>query len=308
MLDDVHHLQSAEALDVLARALRPGARRAPPCCSASRSRPALPLARLRAGGRLLEIDAGDLRMTPAEGAAMLRAAGARVSDEEAALVVRRTEGWPAAIYLAALLLRDGEALSAHGTVGPGDPHLAEYVREEVLAHADAQDAVFLTQSSIFDELRPEICDEVLGRTDSAQRLRALVDADLLVMPADAGRSAFRVHALFRALLQSELRSRGTAEEHALHRRAADAFRARGDGERAIHHAVAAADPGLAAELIWEIGPEMIAGGRGATVDRWCSWLSPEDAAAHPCIPLARGWVALEAGDSETAAQTARPSS
>ena len=135
VLDDVHHLQSAEALDVLARAVRPGARRARPCCSASRSRPALPLARLRAGGRLLEIDAGDLRMTPAEGAAMLRAAGARVSDEEAALVVRRTGAGPRPLPRRPCCCATATPTEPDGAIGPDDPHLVEYVRDEVLANA-----------------------------------------------------------------------------------------------------------------------------------------------------------------------------
>lgn len=299
VLDDVHHLRSTEALDVLA-ALCDEAPATSSLLLGSRSRPALPLARLRAAGRLLEVDAADLRMTPAEGTAMLRAAGAQVDDAEAALVVRRTEGWPAAIYLAALLLRDGEPLSSHGAVGPDDPHLAEYVREEVLAHADPEDATFLTRSSIFDELRPDICDAVLERTDSAERLRALVDADLLVTPSDASRSGYRVHALFRSLLQAELRDRGANEERELHRRASTVYRERDDWERAIHHAVAADEPGVAAELIWAVGPALVTSGRGATVDRWCAQLGPDAAAEHPCIPVARGWVALEAGDAETA--------
>ena len=183
VLDDVHHLQSPEALDVLA-ALCDNAPPASALLLGGRTRPALPLARLRAGGRLLEIDASDLAMTPAEGTAMLRATGTHVDEAEALLFVQRTEGWPAAIYLAGLLLRDGEAHWPEGAIGPDDPHLIEYVREEVLAHAGTADAAFLTRSSILDDLRPEICDAVLERSDSADRLRALVDANLLVTPGD----------------------------------------------------------------------------------------------------------------------------
>ena len=303
VLDDVHHLQSPEALDVLA-ALCDHAPSSSALLLGGRARPALPLARLRAGGRLLELGAADLRMTPAEGAAMLRATGAQVDDAEAALVVQRTEGWPAAIYLAGLLLRDGEVHWPEGAVGPDDPHLVEYVREEVLAHAGPVDAAFLTRSSVLDELRPEICDVVLERDDSAERLRALVGANLLVTPGDGYGTTFRVHPLFRALLQAELRRTGRGEERALHRRAAAVFREHRDWERAIHHALAAGDDGDAADVIWEIAIEMIAGGRGPTLERWCGWFSEEAVATHPQIALARGWAALEAGESETASECA----
>jgi len=303
VLDDIHHLRSPEALDVLA-ALCDHAPAGSALLLGGRTRPALPLARLRAGGRLLELSASDLRMTPAEGAAMLRATGAQVDDAEALLVVQRTEGWPAAIYLAGLLLRDGDAQWPEAAIGLDDPHLVEYVRDEVLAHAGPADAAFLTRSSILDELRPEICDAVLERGDSGERLRALVEANLLVTPGDVHGTTFRVHPLFRSLLGAELRREGQDEERALHRRAAAAFRQCHDPERAIHHALAAGDDGDAADVVWEIGVGMVSGGRGATLERWCQRFSDEAVAAHPQVALARGWAALEAGEGESAAEFA----
>ena len=85
---------------------------------------------------------------------MLRSAGAEVDDDEAAVVVQRTEGWPAAIYLAAVVLRDAEALREDAALGPDDADMAEYFREEVLASAAPDDADFLIRSSLLDELRP----------------------------------------------------------------------------------------------------------------------------------------------------------
>lgn len=303
VLDDVHHLQSPAALDILA-ALCDNAPAGSALLLGGRTRPALGLARLRAGGRLLEIDASDLRMTLTEGAAMLRATGADVDDAEAALVVQRTEGWPAAIYLAGLMLRDGEAQWPVGAIGPDDPHLIEYVREEVLAHAGRADAAFLTRSSVLDELHPEICDAVLEQNDSADRLRALVAANLLVTPGDVYGTTFRVHPLFRSLLRAELRREGPDEERELHRRAAAVFRERENFERAIHHALAAGDDDGAADLVWEVATAMVSGGRGATLERWCRRFTDASAAAHPQVALARGWVALEAGEVEAAAEWA----
>ena len=54
----------------------------------------------------------------------------------------------------------------------------------------------------------------------------------------------------------------------------------------------------AADIVWEVGTEMVGRGRGATLARWCAWFSDEAVADVPAqVALARGWLALEAGDS-----------
>jgi LuxR family maltose regulon positive regulatory protein len=300
VLDDVHHLQGPASLDVL-RAL---CDQLPPACRvivAGRTRPGIPLARLRAAGRLWEIGPGELRMTTAEGAAMLRAAGATVDDAEAALVVQRTEGWPAAIYLAAIMLRSPQAVSVEEVAGPSDADVAEYFREEVLAGADPQDAGFLVRTAILDELRPAACDHVLGRSDSAERLRALAGADLFVARVEGPVPAYRVHGLFRDMLLAELRAGDPEAEAELHARAAAACEAGGDVERAVRHALDAGDPSRAAALIWTAGPERLGHGHACTLLRWTDGFSDEELARQPEAALARGWAAMSEGDGDTAA-------
>ncbi len=72
---------------------------------ATRSDPPLPLARLRAGGHLLEIRADDLRFAEGEASRMLNdALGLGLAAEGIKLLCQRTEGWAAGLYLAALSL------------------------------------------------------------------------------------------------------------------------------------------------------------------------------------------------------------
>ena len=298
VLDDVHHLTSVEALDVLQVLCD---HTPPGCCLVlgGRARPQIRLGRLRAEGRLWELKTGDMRMTPAEGAAMLRAAGAEVDDEEAALVVQRTEGWPAAIYLAALVLRDGDPPDERSAPGPDATALAEYFREEVLLSAAPDEREFLVRSSILDELRADVCDAVLEAGDSDERLRSLADNDLFVAPLDARGHAFHVHGLFREMLEDELRS-DPVLERGLHRRAAAVYRDGEDWERAIRHAVAGGDGATAANLMQELVPWCLARGRSETLKRWYSWLSDADVAANPHAALALGWAAVNEGDVSAA--------
>ena len=105
VLDD-YHLTDAqqvhEPLAFLLEQLPPGVHLE----LASRADPPLPLARLRAGGQLAELRAGDLRFTAEEAAALLREAvdgdlpGAAVAE-----LAARTEGWAAGLQLAALSLQ-----------------------------------------------------------------------------------------------------------------------------------------------------------------------------------------------------------
>jgi LuxR family maltose regulon positive regulatory protein len=104
---------------------------------AGRADPPLALPLLRSRGELLELRAGDLRFTPEEAAQFLNhVVGLDLTSAEVALLEARTEGWIAALQLAALSMqseRDIHALansfggshSDHDTVtgGQGDDSL-----------------------------------------------------------------------------------------------------------------------------------------------------------------------------------------
>ena len=146
VLDDVHRVRSpaaTDALRVLAEHVPPGSR----LVLASRSEPDWPMARLRVAGRIDQLDASALEMTPGEGAEMLRAGGAELARPEADAVVRYTEGWAAALYLASLALRarprDARGRDAVPGVRGRDRPLADYFRDEVLVHASPEQAAFI---------------------------------------------------------------------------------------------------------------------------------------------------------------------
>src|ERR687897_365583 len=74
---------------------------------ASRIDPPLPLARLRARGQMMEINAADLSFTREEAVAFLKnTMELNLSDEDVAALEERTEGWIAGLQLAALSMRD----------------------------------------------------------------------------------------------------------------------------------------------------------------------------------------------------------
>ena len=111
---------------------------------AGRDEPPLRIARLRAEGKILEIGPGDLSLTQAEAASLLHAAGLTLGEKDVAKLHRRTEGWSAGLYLAALYLREGGSLpGAVDSFGGDDRFIAEYVESEFLARIPSRDRVFL---------------------------------------------------------------------------------------------------------------------------------------------------------------------
>ncbi len=124
VLDDVHLLHNREgqaALSVLADHVPPGSR----LVLADRDQPPVRTARLRAAGQILEVGPGDLSLTSQEATWLLRAAEVRLADDELAELHRRTEGWAAGLYLAALfrtcLSSSGSSSSASTSPSPTWP-------------------------------------------------------------------------------------------------------------------------------------------------------------------------------------------
>ena len=103
VVDDVHLLRSVESVEVLST-VADQIGEASALVLAGRAGPGLPIAALRATGRLMEIGPGDLALTPREGQRLLRAAGVHLAFDEVTKLVRECEGWAAAVYLAGLAL------------------------------------------------------------------------------------------------------------------------------------------------------------------------------------------------------------
>ena len=232
---------------------------------AARSEPRLPLARLRAEGGLLELGPDDLALTPKEAQSLLRHAGVLLPGPEVAELGRRTEGWPAGLYLAALSLRSG---GDPWTFSGDDRFVADYLRAEHLAPLTPTLRRFLMRTSVLERMSPEICDAVLERKDSARQLDALERSSLLVVPLDRSRSAYRYRRLVRDFLCSELERLQPELVTVLNRRAADWCEANGAPEAAVDYAAAAGDFDHVARLVSRLALPAYQDGRIVMVERW----------------------------------------
>jgi LuxR family transcriptional regulator, maltose regulon positive regulatory protein len=273
---------------------------------ASRCEPALSLGRLRAQRMLVEVNAEDLAMSAAEAASLLRDAGLELEFTDVQTLVRSTEGWPAALELAALSWLRRPNLSEHRTQPRGDDHLiSEYFRAELLAPLSPAAVRFLMRSSVLDRLSGPLCDEVLGRKRSATVLAELARANVPLRPVDASHEWYRLHGLFREMLETELRRAEPELEPALHRRAGDWHRSAGDVDRAIDHARRAEDLDRAGELLWAHLPRYLGEGRNQAVQGWLRGITTARVAGSAQLALVAAHSNLASGSVAVAEQWAR---
>ncbi len=295
VLDDVHHIRPrllARVVGALHRQLPEGVQVA----LASRGASALPVARLRASRALVEVQAEDLAMTATESAKLLTRAGLALERSVVERLVERTEGWPVALYLAALSLRaapDPAAAAARYT--GDDPLVAEYVRDELLSGLSGDERHFLTRASVIDEPGALACDAVLGRDDSAAVLAGLVARKLLVALGPNAEGC-RWPVLLRDMLDADLHRSSPALAASLHDRASAWYEQRGDIEGAIEHAVRGRDVSRTGQLLWANVLRYVTRGGHETLTCWLAAFSEEQIGQSAPLSLTAAYSHLMRGD------------
>lgn len=313
ILDDLHSLRSTTALQVVATVaehLPDGTRLA----LASRSRPDLPLGRLRAHRALVELDAHDLAMSAPEATAVLERVGVKLDAERIGELMARCEGWPAALYLASLSLREepedpDRAGAPSSTFSGGDEVVAEFLRDEFMCHLSQVELDLLVHSSVCEILSAPLCDVLLaassapsapdgrrGGQGSARLLERLARGPLPFEAVDRAHERYRCHPLLREALLAELGRAGPEVQALAHACARAWYAARGDTDAAIAHAIAGGDAGAAGELMWEHLPDYIPVGRNDVLQAHLRALSEEQIAATPTLALSAAHSALSLGE------------
>jgi LuxR family transcriptional regulator, maltose regulon positive regulatory protein len=250
VLDDYHVIDSEHVQRIVAFLLE----RLPPnmhLLISSRIDPPLPLARLRVRGQMIELHAEDLRFTPKEAAAFLGdAMNLDLSDRDVAALEGVTEGWIAALQLAALSMRDRKDVTDFiRSFSGGHRDVFDFLAEEVLERQSEPVHTFLLETSILDGLSGPLCDAITGRNDGQRMLERLERENLLVVPLDDERGWYRYHHLFADFLRSRLERERPERSAPLHLRASEWYEESTLVAEAVGHALSADDHDRAARLM-----------------------------------------------------------
>ena len=295
VLDDAHLLLSpdcAAQLDALIDRLPTNVQ----LILISRSEPALRLSRLRLDGRLAEIRSRTLSFTAGEVRWLLRTEGLVLSPDAVSELLARTEGWPAAIYLALLSLRGrGDPDAFVRELSGNNRFIADYLSEEVLAREDPDLREFILDMSLFDRFNAALGDSVTGRPGSAGMIRRLARTNLFLIPLDSGEGWVRFHHLFASFARGALAAEDAARVPTLHLRGAEWFGAHDQIDEAIRHAIAGGADDAAAALIQRSWTRYFEAGRAATVAGWIRALDATSAHGRAPLELTAAWTAALTG-------------
>jgi LuxR family maltose regulon positive regulatory protein len=231
----------------------------------TRREPQLALPLRRAQGTAAELGAHELRLDADETAAVLRhVLGDRATEMDAEALARRTEGWPAAVYLAALAAQAAPDADEARDV-------SDYLRLELLdAQRDETLRSFLLETSLFERLSAPLCDALLHRRDSGATLRTLLRRGAFLVPLEGPGREYRYLRPVREFLRAELLRVAPARADDLEWRAAAACEHAGLFEEAADHARRAAGDDAARSLLDRHALELVRDGHTEHLERLLS--------------------------------------
>ena len=210
--------------------------------------------------------------------------GSSSLDDSLELLVERTEGWPAGLYLAALWLRDfAEPDEGVQAFAGSARQVADYLTAEVLTALDPQTRDFLVRTSVLDRFTPELCDAVVDREDSAAVVAELARSNMFLVASDARGELVSLPPSVRRASAARARA---ARKLALVRRRQRWLGAVPTGTSRTRSSTPPplGRPRLVAQLLVEHDRELVWGGRIGQFLRWVRWLPSEQLIERPSLP------------------------
>jgi LuxR family transcriptional regulator, maltose regulon positive regulatory protein len=270
----------------------------------SRTDPPLHLGRMRARAEMNEIRTEQLAFSEEEAECLLNEKmGLDISPDELSVLLERTEGWPAGIYLASLSLQNKEDKYAFIESFRGsNRYIVGLLGEEVLANLTEEVRQFLLRTSILRTMTGPLCDAVTGRKDSAVRLRELARSNLFVVSLDEQGEWYRYHHLFSELLLYELKSTQLDLVPTLRERASVWLEGAGYFEGAIRQSSEAGDYERVGLLIARHWYGYVSAAQTATVERWLESLPEEEITHDAAFALVKAWISALGGRREESAR------
>jgi len=258
----------------------------------SRTLPPLSLGRLRAHGLLLDLTHTDLRFTSEETASFLTR---REMPVAAALrLQQRTEGWPAALQLAAITFgAKGKSVPdwLEGFSGSTES-IADYLAQEVLASRPLEQREFLLHSSVLGDFCASMCDAALSRHNSAAMIAQVLRDSLLLSSIDVEQGWYRYHPLFADFLRAQLEREAPGKARIVHRAAALWAAEERLTNEAVTHALAAQDHALAASVLESSALGLVRSGRVAEAARLVTQLPDAEVIRRPALLRAGAFAAI----------------
>jgi LuxR family transcriptional regulator, maltose regulon positive regulatory protein len=254
----------------------------------SREEPGIRLAGLRVRRQLFEIGIRQMQFGLDEASQFYRSRlGRELPASDLRQLMSKTEGWPAALELAAMALGGvaDQAAMIEQFAGT-DTSVVDYLGEVVLSRLDERTRSFVFRISQFDRISAPLA-RALGEDEDAEALLgALRSRNLFLIPLDRSGTWARFHHLVGEFFRERYRRVAAVDARACLVRGAAWLHDNGHTEDAINCAIRAQDWETATRWVAE-NVEELAFRRGyhQTVLRWMNALPEEWVDRYPVIRI-----------------------
>ncbi|MFN2199894.1 MAG: LuxR C-terminal-related transcriptional regulator [Caldilineaceae bacterium] len=296
-VDDFHLITSLEIHQFMARVIG-WLPQAVQIVIITRSDPPLPVSRLRGRRQITEIRSKQLRFSAAEGLTFVQSvAGSVVEEESISTLVQQSEGWPAALGILSMAIKDNEdkGKPAAALIRSSQHLVADYLLDEVMVDLSQPVRTMLARAALFDRfsagLLQAVSVEFAPDLDCHTALDELWQSNLFVARLDETGEWYRFHALFRDFLAQRLRRQdGAGAIDRTYMRAGEWFEAAGLIEEAVTCALQSSEPQRAACIVERHAYELVNVSDWQRLQAWLDLL-PEPLHVRPGIMVPSAYLA-----------------
>jgi LuxR family maltose regulon positive regulatory protein len=268
----------------------------------SRSIPAIGTANLRVRNQLLEIDISQLAFDSDEIARFFHQSTAtRMHAETANRLCSYTEGWASALQLMAL--QASQATHSIESIATdlgklAQPHLWEYLIEEVFDLLSQELQQFLLHCSVLDHFNDLMAIQLSQRDDALAMIETLVKCGLFISPLEGDGNWYCFHPLFAEFLWHQRETLIPQQEQRLQTGAAHAWLAQSSPHQALIHAKRANNTPLISDILLEHGWKMFNQGELDTLNIAINALDNDHIFHYPPLCLLKAWLAQSQHQTE----------
>jgi DNA-binding CsgD family transcriptional regulator/tetratricopeptide (TPR) repeat protein len=273
----------------------------------SRYEPGFETAKLRLARKLGQIGVEDLRFGETQVLEFMLRHSPDADRKLAAKLTELTEGWPAAVSLAAESLSWRGCFAVDTTLD--DPRVTgdvyAYLMEQVYRRESGLVRTFLKRTAFLDSITPEIANRVSGLGNAHRHLDHLSKNRAFTFHVP-GTSTYHYHKLFRDCLREAcLREDGPEACRHYQLETANVLEEFGEIERAVELLISSGRPDVSLDVLRRGGHEALDNYRSEVLASWLRRLPEVLSARHPWAMLIDAQIRLRQGDFTGAKEKAR---
>ena len=252
----------------------------------TRRDPGLRLSGLRVRCQLLELGADQLQFDAAETAQFYKSRlGRDLPAQELQTLLTKTEGWPAALELAALVLAESSEPKAFIRHFAGtDTSVVDYLCDMVLSQMDERTRDIVFRISMFDRACAQLARAVTDADDAKEALLSLRTRNLFLIPLDRSWEWVRFHHLVGEFFRETYRRTAPEQARECLIRGARWLHANAHTEEAVNYMIRAQEWEQATQWVADSVDELVfRRGYHQTILRWMHALPEDCVDRHPII-------------------------